>query len=635
MLTPQSESIPGTTTPMSSKTPCSLSLQGPSCQPLHVPVPAPLEDLSPDSIDAQTFDFETIGHPNMDPVLQQGSLDLDSLAESPESDFMSAVNEFVIEGNLISPNPISDPTSPEMMVESLYSSVINAIDNKRMQDTTILERENSRITVLKQVIDKYRSAAEESHSNLRSVKDDLYHLRGMVLKEQHDFGFVLRGMTTEVRNIVDNICETHELELKEQHQSELFSLRQELEKQVQTLTDENQVNQNIVRDVQRAMLELEGLMERKEKELTQLESEKERWVETDSNQTDRIKTLEQMISDHAEEIKTLSDSRDTLSSQLKNLHFEIERSQQKIRQELEVVEQSHLKEQEDRMKQEHKAELEALTKANQDALEHLDAENSAKLSEAADHHATALREKDKQVKDLEARVAELAELRCKVEVELALKESETEEVRLLFEEAKMQRAETVKSQVEAETKVLSEELAGMKKQLQVKNEEYEVDLAELRSLMRIEKDHCISELVDRHEEETILLRNELSSLQQQAQDTARNHAEQQQELKQESDQQLAALSEEKEKQLRSFQELEQELRTVISNLQAENDLFSKKIEQDRQAIEKDLEKEEVSKAASPDAFKELEQQKVEMEKRLLDKIRQLENELHETQSSKR
>lgn len=629
VLTPQTESVPGTTTPMSSKTPPSLSLHGPSCQPLHVPVPAPLEDLSPDSIDAQTFDFETIGHPNMDPVLQQGSLDLDSLAESPESDFMSAVNEFVIEENLTSPNPISDPTSPEMMVESLYSSVINAIDNKRMQDTTILERENSRITVLKQAIDKYRSAAEESHSNLRSVKDDLCHLRGMVLKEQHDFGFILRSMTTEMRNIVDNICQTHEQELKEQHQSELLSVRQELEKHVKTLTEENQVNQNIVRDVQRAMLELEGLMERKEKELTQLENEKERWVETESNQKDRIKNLEQTVNDQAEEIKTLSASRDSLTSQLENLHFEIERSQQKIRQELEVVEQSHLKELEERMKEEHKAELETLTKDNQEALERLVAENSAKLSEAGDHHDSVLREKDKQIKDLEARSTELAELRCKVEVELALKESETEEMRRLFDEFKMQQAETVKSQVEAETKVLSEEMAGIKKQLQVKNEEYEVDLAELRTLMRIEKDHCISELVDRHDEETILLRNELSSLQQQAQDAERNHAEQQQKLKQEVDQQMAALSEEKEKQLRSFKELEQELRTVISNLQAENDLLSKKVEQDRQAAEKDLE------VVSPDALKELEQQKEEMEKRLSDKIRQLENELQERRSSKR
>lgn len=620
---------------MSTKTPSSLSLQGPSCQPIHVPVPAPLEDLSPDSIDAQTFDFETIGHPNMDPVLQQGSLDLDSLAESPESDFMSAVNEFVIEENLTSPNPISDPISPEMMVESLYSSVINAIDNKRMQDTTTLERENSRITVLKQVIDKYRSAAEESHSNLRSVKDDLCHLRGLVLKEQHDFGFVLRSLTTEVRNIVDSICQTHELELKEQHQSELLSLRQELEKQVHTLAEENQVNQNIVRDVQRAMLELEGLMERKEKELAQLENDKERWAETESNQTDRIKNQEQMISNQAGEIKTLSASIDSLTSQLKNLHCEIEHSQQKIREELEVVEQSHLKELEDRMKQEHKAELETIIKGNQEALEHLAAENCAKLSEAADHHASALREKDNQMKDLETRITELAELRCKLEVELALKESETEEVRLLFEEAKMQQAEAVESQVEAKTKVLSEELAHFKKQLQVKNEEYEVDLAELRTLMRIEKDHCISELVDRHEEETILLRNELSSLQQKTQDAERNNAEQQRKLKQELDQRVAALSEEKEEQLRSFQEREQELRTVISNLLAEKDLLSKKLEQDRKANEKDLEKEEASKAASLDSFKELEQQKEEIEKRLLDKIRQLEKELRETKSSKR
>ncbi|XP_053185741.1 RB1-inducible coiled-coil protein 1 isoform X1 [Scomber japonicus] len=630
-LTPQStESPPGTSTSMSSKTPSSLNLQGPSCQPLHVPVPAPLEDLSPDSIDAQTFDFETIGHPNMDPVLQQGSLDLDSLAESPESDFMSAVNEFVIEENLISPNPISDPISPEMMVESLYSSVINAIDNKRMHDTTVLERENSRITVLKQVIEKYRFAAEESHSNLRSVKDDLHHLRGLVLKEQHDFGFVLRNLTTEVHNIVDNICQTHELELKEQHQSELLSLRQELEKQVHTLTEENQVNQDIVRNVQRAMLELEGLMERKEKELTQLESEKERWLETESSQTERMKNLEQKISDQAEELKTLSTSRDSLTSQLENLHFEIERGQQKIRQELEVVEQSHLKDLEDRLKQEHKTELETLTKNNQEALEHLDAESRAKLSEAADDHTTTLKEKDKQIKDIEARLTELAELRCKLEVELALKESETEEVRLLFEEAKMQQTETIKSQVEAETKVLRQELTDIKKQLQVKNEEYEVDLAELRTLMRIEKDNCISELVDRHEEETISLRSELSSVQQQAQDSVRSHDEELQKLQQELEKQVSAQSEEKEKHLKSFQELEQELRTVISNLQAENDLLSKKLEQDRQA----LEKEEAFKVASPDAFKELEQEKEEMEKRLSDKIRELESKLEDRQSSK-
>ncbi|XP_038161737.1 RB1-inducible coiled-coil protein 1 [Cyprinodon tularosa] len=623
--TPQAESRPGTTTPVPSKTPLSLSLQGPGCQPLHVPVPAPLEDLSPDSIDAQTFDFETIGHPNMDPVLQQGSLDLDSLAESPESDFMSAVNEFVIEENMTSPNPISDPTSPEMMVESLYSSVINAIDNKRMQDTTTLEKENSRIASLKNALEQYRCTAEESHSNLRRVKDDLLYLRSSVLKEQQDFGLALCSMAAEVRSTVEQISQSHKIESNEQHKQELLLVRQQLEKQVQELTQENQVNQNIVRDVQRAMLELEGLMERKEKELTQLESERERWIEKERNFADKIKNLEQLHCDQTEEIKALLTSKDSLATQLENLHFEIERSQQKIREELEAVSQCHLKELEDKLVQEHKKELDSLNKNNKEALEHLTEENSTKLTEAADHHASAIKDKDSQIKEMEARLTELAELRCRLEVELALKESETEEVRILFEEAKMQQTEAVKNQVEAETKVLRDELTDLKRKLEAKNEEYEVDLAELRTLMRIEKDHCISELVDRHEEEALMLHGKISALQQHSQDLNKYHEQQQEALREE----LAALSEEKEKQFRSFQELEQELRTVIKNLQAENDLLSKNLEQERRAAQK----EEASNVVSMEAFKELEQQKEEMEKRLLEKNRQLENELHEKKLS--
>uniref|UniRef100_A0A3B3Y4H3 RB1-inducible coiled-coil protein 1 n=1 Tax=Poecilia mexicana TaxID=48701 RepID=A0A3B3Y4H3_9TELE len=619
--TPQSEGKPGTTTPVPSKTPLCLSLQGSSCQPLLVPVPAPLEDLSPDSIDAQTFDFETIGHPNMDPVLQQGSLDLDSLAESPESDFMSAVNEFVIEENLTSPNPISDPTSPEMMVESLYSSVINAIDSKRMQDTTTLEKENSRIADLKEVLEKYRCAAEESHSNLRSVKADLYYLRGFVLKEQQDFGLALRSMTMEVRSTVNEIYQCQKTELNEQHEGELLTARQELENQVQALTEENKVNQNIVRDVQRAMLELEGLMERKEKELTQLENEKERWVEKERHFAEKIKHLEQINCDQTEEIKMLLTSKDSLSSQLENLHFEIERSQQKIRQELEEVSQCHLKELEEKLMQEHQKALDSLNKNNKEALEHLAVENSTKLTKAADHHDTAIKEKDVQIKEMEDRLTELTELRCRLEVDLALKESETEEVRILFEEAKMQQAEAVKTQVEADTKVLKDELMDLKRQLQAKNEEYEVDLAELRTLMRIEKDHCISELVDRHEEQTILLHGKISALQQHSQDAERNHAEQQQRLREELDQQRAALAEDKEKQFRSFQEREQQLRTVVNSLQAENDLLSKNLEQERRAAQE----EEASSVVAANAFKELEQQKEETERRLLEKIRQLEN----------
>uniref|UniRef100_A0A8C8G3V5 RB1-inducible coiled-coil protein 1 n=1 Tax=Oncorhynchus tshawytscha TaxID=74940 RepID=A0A8C8G3V5_ONCTS len=623
-LTTRSNSTPGTTF-TSSMTPSSLSLPGPLCQPLPGHGPTTLEDLSPDSIDAQTFDFETIGHPNMDPVLQQaGSLDLDSLAESPESDFMSAVNEFVIEN---SPTPISDPTSPGMMVESLYSSVINAIDSKRMHDTTTLERENSKMAALKLSMEKYRTAAEESQTNLRSVKDDLYCHRDLLLKEQRDFGFALKTMTIEVRNMVDTIRKREE----EEHQAELLSLQQDHENQLQALMEENQVNKNIVKDVQRAMLELEGLLEHKKKELTQLEVEREDWAEAQNGHTQTARVLKQKISDQAQEVQTLAASRDSLAasrdslaSQLETLHIEIERGQQKIRQELEGAQQSHLQELEERMRHQHQAQLDTLARENQDALEHLATENRAKLSEVTDLHTATLTERDCQLRDLEARVIELADLRCKLEVELALKESETEEVRLLYEEAKQgqQEANVGKATVEAETQSLSEQLAQVNRQLQARNEEYETDLAELRRMM--EKDQCISELVDRHEEERNQLHRELNALQQQTLDTERSRVEQLQNLQRDLDLQTVALCEDKEKQRGSSEEQEQHLRTVICDLQVENDLLAKRIEQDTQTAQERLEKEKALKAAVPDDFKDLKQQKEEMEKRLSDKIRQLE-----------
>ncbi|KAK7945510.1 hypothetical protein WMY93_001238 [Mugilogobius chulae] len=564
-ITPQSENFPGTTTPVSSKSPPPLSIQVPSCQPLDVPVPAPLEDLSPDSIDAQTFDFETIGHPNMDPVLQQGSLDLDSLAESPESDFMSAVNEFVIEENLTSPNPISDPTSPEMMVESLYSSVINAIDSRRIQDTTILERENAEITMLTEALERYRSIAEETQCKLK------------IIKEKQDFSVAVQSMSSEVHRIADT-CQTQEQELSIHHQNKLLTLQEEHEKQIQTLTEENHTNQNIVKDVQRAMLELEGLMERKEKELTQLENEKQH----------------------------LSEARNSFSNQVENLRVESERSQQKICQEFEVKEQCLLKELEEKLEKEHGAKIETLTKDNQEAIKQIEADNRSKL------------QKENQIKDLEARLAELAELRCKLEVELAFKESETEEVKLLLNETKIQHADSLKTHVEAETKVLSEEVEDLKRQLEAKNEEHEGGLAELRSLMRAEKDDCISELVDRHEEE---MHRKPWILRQTTMSSAINSTR--------LDHQLAALNNEHQAQLMNFKEREQELMTVISNLQAENDLFAQNIQQNKVTVEN-----EACTVKSPEAFNELEQEKNEMEKRLLDKIKQLEIELSEMQSLK-
>ncbi|KAI7792360.1 RB1-inducible coiled-coil protein 1 [Triplophysa rosa] len=633
VLTPRSESTAQTTS-TSTKTLTTLSLKAPDCQPLSLP--APLEDLSPDSIDAQTFDFETIGHPNMDPVLHQGSLDLDSLAESPESDFMSAVNEFVIEENLMSPNPISDPTSPEMMVESLYSSVINAIDSKRIQDTTTLEKENSKIAALKLSADRYQSAAEESQNNLRKVKEDLYHFRGLVLKEQRDFGFSLKTTTIEVRNILNSIRYRHEEELRETQQANLQSLKDDHEKQLLTLTEELECNRKIVRDVQRAMLELEGLVERKEKEISQLESERERSVQELQNLHKRtVRDLEEKIVKQSEELKAVLLSKDELAGQLENLHIEIERGQQRIKQEMENAEKIRLQELEDQLNQQHVAELESVRRDKQSALDVLAQENLVKLKELMDSHSAKLKECEGRLKDLEARVAELGDARCKLEVELALKDAEIEDVRLQYEEARSSNEEVLKAEMTAQTAALQTQTDTLNQQLQQKNEEYEVGLAELRALMRLEKDHCISELVDRHEEESTLLRHEFSALKQKSQDAEKDCEERVQKIHQDFESQLHALRKVKEDELKAFQVKEQDLRSVVGDLQAENTLLSGRLEQERTEAQQRAErqKEEAVQAALQEALRDFRLQKEEIEKRLLGKMELLENQLRDRQST--
>lgn len=610
------------TAPTSSKTPPTLSIQSPPTQPLSLP--APLEDLSPDSIDAHTFDFETIGHPNMDPVLQQGSLDLDSLAESPESDFMSAVNEFVIEENVTSPNPISDPTSPEMMVESLYSSVINAIDSKRIQDTTMLERENSRIMTLKLTVDKYRSAAEESQSNMRKVKDDLCHFQGLVLKEQRDFGFALKKMSAEIHGIVNNIRRCQEEELGEAHQNELQKLKNDHEKHILRLTDELEGNHKIVRDVQRAMLELEGLVERKEKELAQMEGEKERLLQEIRNSHQQVvQELERSLSEHSKALQDALRSKEALANQLDGLQVEIE---QKMRQEMENTEKNRLQDLEARLKKEHQAQMKILKHNNQSALDTLTLENQSKLKELTEFHLLERKERECHLKDYESRISELTDARCKLEVEMALKETETEDLRLLYEEAKNQQEEALKAEMESRTKALQEQVEALTQQLQKKNEEHEQGLAELRALMRLEKDHCISELVERHDEESTLLRHEFSVLKQKSQDAEKDCEERLQEIQHQLEDQLKTLRKEREEEQRAFGDKERDFQTAISDLQAVNTLLSGQLEQERQEARRMVEEEK-------EALKDALLQKEELEARLLGKIKLLETQLEERQST--
>ncbi|KAK1794845.1 hypothetical protein P4O66_010043 [Electrophorus voltai] len=632
-LTPRSESR-AETTPTSSKTPPALSLQSLPCQPL--PLPAPLEDLSPDSIDAHTFDFETIGHPNMDPVLQQGSLDLDSLAESPESDFMSAVNEFVIEENVMSPNPVSDPTSPEMMVESLYSSVINAIDSRRIQDTTTLERENSRVAALRLAVDRYRSAAEESQSNLRKVKDDLCHLRGVVLKEQRDFSLALKKMSADVHGIVNSIRYCHEGELREAHQQELRNLMEDHDKQVHGLTEELDGNRGIVRDVQRAMLELEGLLERKEKELAQLEAERERLLkEVCSGHQQVVQELERRLSEQSEALRDAVLARDALASQLDSLHGELERSRQKIRKEMESAENSRLQELENRLKEEQHAQLEALKWDKQSALNAVAQENEAKILEMKEAHSIESKKYEGRLRDSEARGADLTDTCCKLEVELALKESESEELRLQHEEAQAQLEETLRAEMASCTGILQEQVEALTQQLQKRNEEHELGLAELRALMRLEKDHCISELVDRHEEQSTILRHEFSALKQKSQEVKRDCEERHLKLQLEQEEQLAGLREEHDQEKRGFQDRERDLQATISDLQTEITLMSGRLEQERQEAQRRIEEDrEEAKVALNNVLRDSELHMVELETKLLEKIKLLETQLERQSTDK-
>ncbi|KAM9488114.1 RB1-inducible coiled-coil protein 1 [Clarias gariepinus] len=612
------------TTPTCSKTPPPLSILTPPTQPRSLP--AALEDLSPDSIDAHTFDFETIGHPNMDPVLQQGSLDLDSLAESPESDFMSAVNEFVIEENVTSPNPISDPTSPEMMVESLYSSVINAIDSKRIQDTTMLEKENSRIMTLRLTVDRYRSAAEESQSNMRKVKDDLCHFQGLVLKEQRDFGFALKKMSTEIHAVVNNIKRRQEEELEEEHQKELQQLKDDHEKHVLRLNDELEGNHKIVRDVQRAMLNLEGLVERKEKELAQMEGERERSLqETRNIHQLAIQELDKKLSEQSKALQEVLHSRDALASQLDGLQAEVEK---KVRQEMERAEKNHLQELEARLRKDHQVELEVMKSENLSALDSLGVEHQAKLKELAESHLIERKEYECRCKDYEARVSELADTRCKLEMEMALKETETEDLRLQYEDAKTQHEDALKAEMDSRTQAHQQQVEVLQQQLQKKNEEYEQGLAELRALMRLEKDHCISELVERHDEESTLLRHEFSALKQKSQDAEKDCEERLQEIQRQLEDQLKTLSEEREEEQRAFRDKERDLESAISDLQAVNSLLSGQLEQERQEARRALKEGEEA-----EAVKDALMQKEELEARLLGKINLLETQLEERRST--
>ncbi|XP_072426624.1 RB1-inducible coiled-coil protein 1 isoform X3 [Chiloscyllium punctatum] len=495
----------------SSRSTSTLSLQGPICPPANVP--ASLEELSPDSIDAHTFDFETIPHPNLEQVLKQGSIDMDSLAESPESDFVSAVNEFMIEESSTSPNINSDPQSPEMMLESLYSSVINAIDNRRMQDTTFGENEDSKeVATLKVHIEKYRLITEMSQLHFTNIKKDLNHFRELVQKEQCDFSSSMKNVSEELRSLIETVKCRVEVGAKENYQQKLEILRKDYEDQMDKLNVELVTAQQNTDKLKKDLLELENYIKQKDCEFTEVRTENETLLCLQISKDKEINDLMEGRKKLETEIQELRQSRGSLLEELNRLHIKADHEMKCLKAELQTLEQSHLKDLEDDLKVRHHQELKKLLADHSKQQEQISKENEARLDHMQQSLTIKLQEREQELNELKLNISELSDFRCNLEAELALKEVETEKLKQRLKETQVQQEEIAKCQVIKETEKYKEEITDLKHQLQLKHEEYKVGLAEERILMTTEKDQCISDLLDQQEQEKAVLKTELDKL---------------------------------------------------------------------------------------------------------------------------
>lgn len=616
---PRIESTTGATT-TSPRTPPPLTVQDPLC-----PAVCPLEELSPDSIDAHTFDFETIPHPNIEQTIHQVSLDLDSLAESPESDFMSAVNEFVIEENLSSPNPISDPQSPEMMVESLYSSVINAIDSRRMQDTNICKENFGDHASINVQLDKCRVVAQESHFRIQAIKEDLCHFRAFIQKEQCDFSNSLKCTAVEIRNIIEKVKYSLEITLKEKHQKELQSLKSEYKDKVDALVKESEEYEKKIEKLKGDLVCLEEVLQNKDNEFALVKHEKEAVICMQNEKDQKLLEMENLMHTQNCEIIELRQSRETVLEDLKKLHVENDEKIELLRTELQCLEQSHLKELEDTLHIKHSQEFEKVMTDHRVCLEKLQKENQQRIEQVLESHAETVKEKEQQLQELKLKVSDLSDMRCKLEVELALKEAETDEIKILLEESRTQQSEALKSLLEQETESLRTEISRLKQKIQDNNENYQVGLSELRTLMTIEKDQCISELISRHEEESNILKAELdnvTSLHHQAFEIEKNLKEQIVELQSKLDSELNALERQRDEKIT---QQEEKFEAIIQNLEKDKEKLVMSHEQEKEQLIQKLNCEK--NEAIQTALKQFKLERELVEKELLEQIKRLETQI--------
>ncbi|XP_056377889.1 RB1-inducible coiled-coil protein 1 isoform X2 [Hyla sarda] len=628
VTTPRIENATEITTTTSSKSPSSLSLQGPICP--SVAIPGPLEELSPDSIDAHTFDFETIPHPNIEQAIKQGSLDLDSLADSPESDFMSAVNEFVIEENPVSPN-ISDTQSPEMMVESLYSSVINAIDSRRMQDTKTKAKDDSiENASLKTCLEKCKMVAQHSQANLRHVKEELCHLRKHVQSEQAEFANAIKTVSADILNMIEHTKVSLETALKVKHLEELQLLEESYEKR---LHQTEQVNEKTIAKLKLDITGLNDDMRSKDNEFAAIRRENETFLCLQSEKDEKVIRLESAMREQTCEIQRLKQSREAALEDIQKLHAENEEKLRLLKEEFQILEQKHLRELEENLKLRHAQELEDIILEHKSSLEKIKNENKLKIDQLQESSTATAHEKESQLQVLNSRLSELSDIQCKLEVELALKEGEIEEMKLLLEESKTQQQDDLKCQLDEKTEALKKEIENLKSLIQKQKEEHELGLAQLKTLLTTEKNQCISELLERHEAEKCSLQRDISHVtfvHRKALETECKLLEEISVLRSQLDSSLKALEKQSEEHERSIKEQKDIYEASVWKLEEERDqiLTTQKLERESLAQKGPSEKEECAHLS----LKDLDVHRHTVEKELLEKIQLLEQELNKSSS---
>lgn len=429
--------------------------------------------------------------------------------------------------------------------------------------------------------------------------------------------------------MIEKVKLSLEKSLKDKHQKELQSVKTEYESKINILVEDSEENKKKIAKLNCDLKELEEILHDKDNEFEIVKNEKEAVVFLQNEKDQKLIEVECQMKKLYHEIKEQTESRERVLESLKKLNIENEGKLKLLKAECQTMEQDHLKELESNLHVRHMQELEELIAKHNDCLEKLKKEHQHQLEKMQESHAADVYEKEQQIEELKIKVSELSDWRCKLEVELALKEAEADEMKVLIEANKTQQQSNLRTLVDKETEMLRKETDKLRHIIQVSNDEYQVGLADLRTLITIEKDHCISELIDRHEGEANLLRIELdktTSLHQKALEAEKNLEEQIKELQGKLELEMNAVQRQKE-ELLALCEQQKKYEDTIEKFVEEKKLLIVTHEQDRKEMVQKLscEKED----AVQNALKEFELQRDAVEKELLEKIQQLEMQVNQ------